>query len=94
MTGGAFGEAAAALGAVALAGFAVGRAVPVPRRPLERYVRARLLRMAARAAAALAVVALGIGAFGGRPLAVTAGAVVGWLLVAGWEARALAARRE
>jgi len=70
-------------------GLLLGVLVRLPREPFALQMRRRGLRMTGRIAVVLVVVAAMVGAGGAPPLASAGGALLGWLLVAGLEARAV-----
>jgi len=79
-----------ALAASAAGNALVSVAVRLPREPFALQMRRRGLRMAGRAAVVLVVVAALLRDPGVPPLPAVGGALLGWLLVAGLEARAVA----
>ncbi len=68
-------------------GLLVEALVRLPREPFALQMRRRGLRMTGRIVVVLVVVAALVGAGGASPLASAGGALLGWLLVAGREAR-------
>ncbi|NJN64679.1 MAG: hypothetical protein HC882_07240 [Acidobacteria bacterium] len=79
-----------ALGSTLVGSWFVARWFPIRPADLRAYLTARAGRLIARAVIVLVVIGIGIETFDAAPVAVTVGALAGWLIAAGAETKRLA----